>query len=753
MGRHEGAWTVATSRGETVGRDLRTLFNVGSIRELGDGQLLERFATGAGEGAELAFAALVERHGGMVLRVCRGVLADPHDAHDAFQATFLVLVARGRGLWVRDSIGPWLHRVASRTASKLRAGVIRRRTFERRAAVPEEFEPRPADDLARVLLEELDRLPERFRAPVVLCDLEGQTHEQAARSLGWPVGTVKSRQARARDRLRDRLRRRGVAPGLAPLAGWSASGVSLPAKLVEQTTVAAVRHVATRAIAPGTVAALAREVVRSMTILRWGKAASVVALGAGLVASGTGLVASQGLGDGPKTEAQVAPATDKGTVEVKPGKFTFNLVERGKLEPSRSTDVLNQVEGNRVIIMIKPDGSVVKKDDVVAELDASSLRDRLVNQKIGEQQAEAAYKQAKLVREVAEYAIKEYLEGVFPQDLETYHNKVAAARTDIDQAKARLERTKLARKRFDEADQRRAGPETPADVVADLLLADRLDEVGRDIARAKAELEEATGRQKTLEMYTRQKLTKQLQVDVEKAKSMELDKLSVWSLEQTNSHKLEKQIQACTLRAPASGLLVYANFPRGIRGGGQVQIEEGATVRERQKLFSISDPADPMRVNVKVHEAIVDQLKPGNRVRVRVDALADQTLTGSVLSIAPMADVTRSADAPKVYTTFVGLDPHPDFNLRPGMQARAEIVLNELDDVLSVPVSAVVILDGKDGVAVKTPGGVEWRGVTLGPGNGEVVVVKQGLKPGEVVALDPVRSMREERKHAAKPAR
>ncbi len=97
---------------------LKTLFNVGVVRDLTDGQLLERFATDRGEAAELAFAVLVERHGPMVLRVCRSVLAGECDADDAFQATFLVLVKKARGLWVRDSLGPWLHQVAFRTASR-----------------------------------------------------------------------------------------------------------------------------------------------------------------------------------------------------------------------------------------------------------------------------------------------------------------------------------------------------------------------------------------------------------------------------------------------------------------------------------------------------------------------------------------------------------------------------------------------------------------------------------------------------------
>ncbi len=125
---------MKTKRHGAVRRQLSTLFNVGAIRELTDGQLLERFSTDGGEAAELAFEALVERHGAMVLRVCRAQLADPHDTQDAFQATFLILVKKAPGLWVQDSLGPWLHQVAFRTAACARANAARRRKHEQREA-------------------------------------------------------------------------------------------------------------------------------------------------------------------------------------------------------------------------------------------------------------------------------------------------------------------------------------------------------------------------------------------------------------------------------------------------------------------------------------------------------------------------------------------------------------------------------------------------------------------------------------------
>jgi DNA-directed RNA polymerase specialized sigma24 family protein len=120
-------------RRNAVLRDISRLFNVGKVADLTDGQLLERFATRGGEPAELAFAALLERHGPMVLRVCDAVLRDPHDVHDAFQATFLVLVRKAGSLRVQASLAPWLHGVAYRVAAHARSDAARRRRHERRA--------------------------------------------------------------------------------------------------------------------------------------------------------------------------------------------------------------------------------------------------------------------------------------------------------------------------------------------------------------------------------------------------------------------------------------------------------------------------------------------------------------------------------------------------------------------------------------------------------------------------------------------
>jgi len=286
---------MAKSRGEEVGACVRTLFESGTVGDLSDAELLERFAARSGEPAEAAFGALVERHGPMVLRVCRSVLGDRHDANDAFQATFLVAARRARSIWVGESLGPWLFRVAHRTALRVRKAEARRRMHEARAAeraVLQVADVLP-DDLGSAIHEEIDRLPGNDRAAVVLCLLEGLTHQQAAQRLRWPVGTVESRLARARTRLRRGLTRRGLAPsaGLLAADAWSGSTAyaTVPPALLASTAQAAAQFCFRGAPSAATAAALANGVLRGMLLARITPALAVSLLVGGL-AFGTSLM-------------------------------------------------------------------------------------------------------------------------------------------------------------------------------------------------------------------------------------------------------------------------------------------------------------------------------------------------------------------------------------------------------------------------------------------------------------------------------
>jgi RNA polymerase sigma-70 factor (ECF subfamily) len=219
----------------SVQKQVETLWREGTAAGLTDGQLLERFVNrrqATPESAEAAFAVLVDRHGAMVLRACRRILREEHDAEDAAQATFLVLARRAPlGAGYR-SVGGWLHEVAIRVASKARVAATRRRVRENRygeSCTRLKQEPQTdVNDAERwsELHEELGRLPQSFQAPLVLCYLEGMTQEQAAARLGWPLGTVQSRLARGRAKLKVRLIRRGAAPAVGLISAGLATAAS-----------------------------------------------------------------------------------------------------------------------------------------------------------------------------------------------------------------------------------------------------------------------------------------------------------------------------------------------------------------------------------------------------------------------------------------------------------------------------------------------------------------------------------------------
>ena len=225
-----------------------------------DACLLERYFV---DRDEEAFEAIVDRHGPLVLSLCRRYLRDPCDVEDAFQATFLILARKGRGLRDRTSLSSWLYGVAHRVALRARADVLKRREREGGsdlASEPAAPATRPPDDSLEALDRELSRLPEKYRAPLVLCYLKGRTHDQAAGELGWPVGTVRSRMARARAILRKRLARRGLdataSLAIPRLELLSSSSVSLiPDSLIRATTAAASRYTGAAATS-GAVASL-----------------------------------------------------------------------------------------------------------------------------------------------------------------------------------------------------------------------------------------------------------------------------------------------------------------------------------------------------------------------------------------------------------------------------------------------------------------------------------------------------------------
>jgi RNA polymerase sigma factor (sigma-70 family) len=237
---------AAETRNVVLLKDVRTLFDFGVSANSSDRQLLDRFLTAGQPDAEKAFTLLVERHGPMVLHVCRQILGDSHDSQDAFQATFLVFLRQARSIRKRDSLASWLFGVAMRVARRARYAGITRRFHERKASERAEVRALDLDahsERRAGLHEEIARLPDRFREPIVLCHLEGLSTATAAQRLGCAPGTILSRLARGRERLRRRLTQRGLTvqtslftPPYAP----PEVGLTLPAALVNS----AVRYAA-----------------------------------------------------------------------------------------------------------------------------------------------------------------------------------------------------------------------------------------------------------------------------------------------------------------------------------------------------------------------------------------------------------------------------------------------------------------------------------------------------------------------------
>jgi HlyD family secretion protein len=526
-------------------RDIQTLFDAGTGVGLTDRQLLERFANRRDASSDAAFEVLILRHGPMVLRVCRNLLRDEADVADAFQATFLVLVRKRETVRRLESVGGWLYGVACRVAARARVDAARRQKAERRAALRvveavDQADGNPVSrDFGPVVQEEVRRLPEKYRAVVVLCYWQSLTNEQAAAQLGCPLGTVHSRLRRARKLLHRRLTRRGLAPiaGVVATAleGSSASGSTLaavPQALMRETIQAASAAASGQAlnyVVSSATASLVQRVLWSMAMIKIKLAAVGLAL-VGFVGLGVAAVTVRGQQAQAKPPANAVAAEPRsGPLKDPQGKSLIYALQR---EPTS-------------LIFFKPSGSIVKKGELVSELDSAALRDALTDQWTVLAVAESTYRNRVKASEIAELSLKEYGD--------TWKAEFAEAEATILRAESEL----AAAVNAEESGKKNEPGILPR-------------------RAAMFALEAAQMRKKALVDHSRPRRVKELELAIAVANTEEKASKAAWDLELKKEKRLEGQIMLCKILAPRDGMLIHAE-----------PLEEGGVVQPHQLLFKI----------------------------------------------------------------------------------------------------------------------------------------------------------------------
>ena len=320
---------MATAQMDTVVWHLRRAVLPQDRAGSTDGQLLASFIE---RKDAAAFEALVRRHGPMVFGVCRRIVGNHHDAEDAFQATFLVLARKAPSVRPRERVANWLHGVALRTALKARTMTTKRRGREkqlREMPEPEAAQQGQWRDLQPLLDQELNGLPENYRLPILLCDLESKTIKGAAQQLGWPEGTLAGRLARGRKLLAKRLANRGVvlsAGSLAAVVSPNGASAGVPVALMGSTVKAATMLAAGRAtvagVIPAKVAILTEGVLKAMLLTKLKSVVAVtvamvvtVSIGAALLGCGT---AAGQQTEGKQADSVAPDRADKGKRPILP---------------------------------------------------------------------------------------------------------------------------------------------------------------------------------------------------------------------------------------------------------------------------------------------------------------------------------------------------------------------------------------------------------------------------------------------------
>lgn len=489
-------------------------------------------------------------------------------------------------------------------------------------------------------------------------------------------------------------------------------------------------------------------------------AISLVVLGFGLRAVVTGTVSTD--------ESLVYYTVRRGTLPIA-------VTERGNLESQKTEQIICEVEnfgGDRSgvvgtqILFIVPNGSSVKQGDLLVELDSAPLQERLDTHflalrraKAEKTQIESKYRnqitqnetnlaEAELAVQLAQIDVDSYEDG----DGGTFQIELQNIEMEIQNARA----AQLIRKTDYDAFK----------LLYDLGYKSKGDLSAAKLAllKADAELAGQMARSRQLQVYTyrAEKINRQGKLDtaiknreqvmrnnesaLAEAQAMKDNADNAYAKEKERFERYTAQKAKCTIRAPQDGMVAYATEEG--RWNRSAVIEEGAFVRERQEILSIPD-LTRMQVNMAVHESVLDQVSAGLRATVRVDAFSDRIYNGTVASVAVLPDQGGwlSSDT-KVYKTIVTIDEEVT-QLKPGMTAVVEIDIEQLENVLSVPIQAIVQRADKNWCYLQIAGRPERREVKLGKTNDKFVEIQEGLAEGDIVVLNPMSLVQEQQAAAA----
>ncbi len=410
------------------------------------------------------------------------------------------------------------------------------------------------------------------------------------------------------------------------------------------------------------------------------------------------------------------------TAEVTIGPFINRVLEQGEIESSSSVEVRCEVRSRATsgtnILEIVPEGTRVKTGDFLVKLDDAALQTELVQQQITCSGSESQAIEAEAAMQSAALALNEYEEGTFREQLETLESALVVANENQRRAEEYLAYSqKLAERGYVSQVQ---------------LDADRfaVEKAGKELGVAKTKKD-------VLEKFSKKKMLTQLNADIRTTRAKLDAREKTWQLDKQRLKEIEEQIAKCIIRAPSDGQVVYANDSNRGKTTGELLIAEGMPVRERQILVRLPDPTR-MRVLAKVHESRISQVRKGLTAEVITDALPGHPLTGTVASVSeyPIPSVNIYTSHIKEYAVEIEIH-NPPHELRPGMSAQVDVLVEQLDSQLQIPIDAAIARGDKFFVAVPHADGTfETREIKVGSANDAIITIREGLEAGEKVIVN-----------------